>query len=64
MEAKVKIAKSFDEGKQFTKEWTSGDFEQFFMEEGQYLDKLAKILAEHGKKGESFEVTYTATVTL
>ena len=64
MKAKVDISKSFDEGKAFSKEWNQGDFEEFFKDEGEYLDKLCGIAKEHGKSGDSFTVTYTVKVTM
>ena len=64
MKAKVAITKSFDEGKEFSKEWAQNDFEEFFIEEGQYLDRLCNTMTEHGKKDESFTMTYTVTVTM
>ncbi len=63
MKARVEIEKSFDKGKEFSKEWKFGDFQQFFEEEGDYLDKLANILADKGMNGHEFTVTYTVTVT-
>lgn len=63
MVAKVDIRKSFDDGRGFLKDWENGDFEQFFKVEGQYLDKLAVIMEEHAKEGDTFTVTYTVTVT-
>lgn len=62
MEAKVMITKSFDEGKDFSKEWKTGDFEKFFQEEGEYLDRLGGILNEKGEQGDEFTVTYTVTL--
>ena len=59
MKATIKIAKSFDDGKQFTKEYNNGDFLEFFNEEGKYLERLATTLDEHGIKGDKFTVTYT-----
>ena len=63
MKAKVEIEKSFDKGKSFSKTWGKGDFKEFFNDEGKYLDNLCDILADKGKDGESFTVTYTVTVT-
>ena len=62
MNAKVVITKSFDESKQFTKEWQAGDFEQFFKEEGEYLDRLSKAASGRPEGGKLFEITYTVTV--
>ena len=63
MNAKVRIEKSFDDDKRFSKELKNGDLEQFFTEEGEYLDRLAKILEAKGEYGEGFTVTYTVQVT-
>lgn len=65
MKAQITIAKSFDfdDGKDFCKEWKDGDFEQFFKDEGEYLDRLGNTLLEQGAKGEGFTVTYTVTLT-
>lgn len=64
MKAKVKIQKSFDDGKEFSKEWEKNDFREFFDEEGEYLDRLCDTLHTRGKAGERFTVTYTITVTM
>lgn len=64
MKAKVEIAKSFDNGKAFSKVWKHGDFEKFFREEGEYLDNLCKIADDKGKAGEKFTVTYSVTVEI
>ena len=63
MKAMVKVTKSFDDGKAFSKEWKHGDFQKFFGEEGEYLDKLAGIVEERGKRLEGYTVTYAVTVT-
>lgn len=62
MIAIVSIIKSFDGETDFTKEWTKGDFEQFFTEEGDYLDRLCEICKDKGREGEGFEVTYRVKV--
>lgn len=62
MNAKIEISKSFDDGKEFSKQWDIGDFEQFFTEEGQYLDRLAGTAEVKGVAGDKFTVTYTVTV--
>ena len=62
MKAQVVIRKSFDESKQFSKEWQAGDFEQFFKEEGEYLDRLSKAASDRPESGKLFEITYTVTV--
>ena len=64
MKARVTITKSFDEERDFSKEWQKGDFEEFFQEEGVYLDQLSEVAKEKGKdgSGKMFTVTYTVTV--
>lgn len=64
MKATVKIEKSFDEGKQFSKNYEPGDFAEFFKEEGDYLDKLSGIMKEHGEGNDKFVVTYTVTLQM
>ena len=63
MKVTVKIDKSFDGGKQFSKEYENGDFLDFFSDEGEYLDRLSSGVATHGDTGEGFVVTYTVTVS-
>ena len=63
MKAKVTITKTFDKGSEFSKEWAQGDFNEFFADEGQYLDRLANTVNQHGKTGEGFKVTYTVVLT-
>lgn len=46
----------------FEKELETGDFEQFFSQEGEYLDRLATTLAEHGGIGDQFNVQFKVTV--
>lgn len=46
----------------FEKELETGDFEQFFSQEGEYLDRLATTLAEHGDIGDQFSVQFKVTV--
>ena len=60
MKGTIKIEKSFDYGKEFSKLLMDGDFEEFFREEGEYLDSLVKI-AE--RTGEEFTITYSVKVT-
>lgn len=62
MRAKVVIKKTFDDAKEFGKNWEKGDFRNFFEEEGEYLDKLCDTLGDKGKEGDEFTVTYTVTV--
>ena len=62
MKATVDIIKSFDEGKKFSKTYESGDFKEFFADEGKYLDNLSGIMAAHGDSGDEFTVTYTVKV--
>lgn len=63
MKAQVTINKSFDSSKEFSKAWEDGDFEKFFKDEGEYLDRLGNTLLEQGAKGEGFTVIYTVTLT-
>ena len=63
MKATVTIRKSFDDEAEFSKEWERGDFEEFFEEEGAYLDRISSVASQKGKQGEGFTVTYTVTVT-
>lgn len=63
MKATVEIEKSFDEGKRFSKDYKPGDLFEFMVEEGAYLDRLAAVLSDKGKPGESYTVTYTVKVT-
>ena len=63
MKANVKITKSFDDGKEFGKEYLPGDFSDFFIEEGSYLDQLAEMVVKHGNPGEGFTVTYVVTIS-
>lgn len=62
MKAQIIITKSFDEPSEFTKSWCNGDFKEFLNDEGDYLDRLAKVLEEKGKDYDSFTVTYTVTL--
>lgn len=62
MNGEVKIEKSFDETVSFNKVLEDGDFEEFFKDEGEYLDKLTAIAMHHGDVGDEFTVTYTVTV--
>ena len=63
MKATVKIKKTFDDGKEFSKEWDNGDFKEFFNDEGEYLDRLAGVVSDRGEIGEGFTVTYTVILT-
>ena len=63
MKAVVTIEKTFDDGEKFMKKWTNGDFHDFFVGEGDYLDRLSKMLEDKGDEGDSFAVTYSVTVT-
>lgn len=63
MKATVRIEKSFDDGKQFAKDWEYGDFKEFFEAEGEYLDRLGNIMESKAEHGEQFVVTYTVTLT-
>ena len=62
MKAKVVVTKTFDDENEFSKEWQDGDFEDFFKDEGEYLDRLAKITEDKGKAGDCFVVTYTVSL--
>ena len=62
MRATVLIEKSFDDGKKFAKDYADGDFAEFFLEEGKYLDRLSDIMKERGVYGDEFTVTYTVTL--
>ncbi len=55
----ITVEKSFDNGRKFTKEWETGDLQEFFTKEGGYLDRLARILMKHGKDRDDFMVTYS-----
>lgn len=61
MKATIKIDKSFDESKEFSKEWQNGDFCVFMKEEGEYLDRLSKV-CEGRPEGKLFTITYTVTL--
>lgn len=61
--ARVEIVKSFDDGRKLSKEWSMGDLKKFFDEEGEYLDKLAKVTEEHGKPGNGYAIAYMVIVT-
>ena len=63
LKATVTINKSFDSGSAFSKGWEQGDFEEFFKDEGEYLDRLADVLENNGKVEDEFTVTYTVHVT-
>lgn len=60
--ATVEIVKSFDDGRKLSKKWGMGDLKKFFEEEGEYMDKLAKVTDEHGEPGDSFVITYMIIV--
>lgn len=65
MRAIVTISKSFDDSTGFSKEWESGDFEDFFTDEGRYIDTLAEKLNGlniEEMDGDGFTVTYVVTV--
>ena len=63
MKANVLITKSFDGAQEFSKVYEAGDFEEFFMEEGKYLDRLSDGVNTHGDEGEGFRVTYSVTLS-
>lgn len=62
MKATITINKSFDESKEFSKEWRNGDFCEFMKEEGEYLDRLSKSCENRTETGKLFTVTYTVTL--
>lgn len=62
MKATIKIDKSFDESKEFSKEWQGGDFCDFMKEEGEYLDRLSQTCENRRETGKLFTVTYTVTL--
>ena len=63
MKARITIEKSFEEGKKsFSKQVEKRDFETFLKEEGEYLDKLAETVRQHGNEGDGFTVTYIVTL--
>lgn len=65
MKATVIIAKSFNnESDEFTKTYENGDFEEFFTDEGKYLDKLAMVALTEGKhvKGKLFKISIDVIV--
>ena len=62
MKATVEISKTFDDGAVFSKEYTDGDFAEFFTEEGAYLDRLTDTVKTRGSDGEGFTVTYTVKI--
>ena len=64
MKAHIKQEKSFDKDCHFVKEIKVGDMKDFFSLEGEYLERLCKIMEERGKKGDKFTVTYTVEVTI
>lgn len=59
----VEVDKTFDLGKLYSKDWKDGDLEEFFKGEGEYLDRLAKVLDNKGRTGDIYTVTYTVTVS-
>ena len=64
MKAKIKIEKSFEEDvAKFSKNYSVGDFEEFFADEGVYLDRLADMLRLHGDNGDSFTIVYEVKLT-
>lgn len=62
MKATIKIDKSFDESKEFSKTWQGGDFAEFLKDEGDYLDRLSKTCENRTETGKLFTVTYTVTL--
>ena len=64
MKAHIKQEKSFDKESHFVKEIKTGDMKKFFTLEGEYLERLCKIMEERGESGDKFTVTYTVEVTI
>lgn len=63
MKCNIDVYKSFDVAQQFERTPEAGDLEEFFSEEGKYLDGLVEIMKEHAHDGESFKVVYTVFVS-
>lgn len=59
MRVKVRIEKSFDDTKEFSKEYEQGDLQEFFDEEGMYLDDLAEIFKKQASDSALARVVYT-----
>lgn len=63
IKAKIMRKDSFSEhDRSFEKEIELNDFQNFFSEEGEYLDRLSSVLAENGKIGDSFSVDFYVSV--
>jgi guanylate kinase len=63
IKAKIEIIKNFDDNEmEYQKEWKKGDFEEFFKLEGEYMDKLAQIVEEHGKENQKAILTITVEI--
>ena len=63
IKAKVEIIKNFDDNEmEYQKDWKMGDFEEFFRAEGEYMDKLAQIVEEHGKEEQKAILTITIEI--
>lgn len=62
MKATITIEKSFDKTRGFSKDLEDGDLQEFFNDEGEYLDRLSKLADEHGEEGDEFTVTYIVKV--
>lgn len=62
MKATITIEKSFDKTRGFSKDLEDGDLQEFFNDEGEYLDRLSKLADEHGEEGDEFTVTYIVNV--
>lgn len=61
MKAIIEISKSFDSGVDgYIKDWEIGDFEEFFAEEGECLDRLSDFAKDIVSDG--FTVTYKVTL--
>ncbi len=63
IKAKVEIIKNFDDNEmEYQKDWENGDFEEFFRLEGEYMDKLAQIVEEHGKENQKAILNITIEI--
>ena len=63
IKANISVKDSFGKRERgFEKEIESDDFQKFFSEEGEYLDRLSSVLAEHGKIGDEFSVDFHVSV--
>ena len=65
MLATIKVIKSFERDVTLFKNGNieSGVLEEFFKNEGVYMENLADMLRLRGKVGDSFSMAYIVTVT-